>query len=91
MLSLTPVELDAQSPIKVERWVDIDSREMQEMDDMPTLTRNWLQIGMKQDVFKLDSQGRVWYQINKNEPYQPFTFTYYGREIGIRMSVMATN
>lgn len=93
MLELTPQELDAQSTIKVERWVDLNSQEMYEMDDMPYLTKHWLELGINNRYFFTDVQGRVWYKspFDSSMPYEPYRFTYYGKEYGIRMSEKATS
>ena len=86
-----PKELDAQSKIKIDRWIDVDSEESRELDDDPALTKKLIRIGFqKPEYFFTDSLGRIF---GKGEYglYYPFHFTHNGKCIGYRLSKRAAN
>ncbi len=90
-MNLTPKELDAQSPIKVERWVDIDSEECALMDNTPEFTKQILKLGFQSPAFLfLDSDGRI-FGDSKDGKYYPFHFEYGKQLIGYRICKKAAN
>jgi len=84
-------ELDAQSKIKIDRWIDIDSEECKELDDNHSLTKRWLKLGFEEPAyFFADSLGRVWGK-GVDGIYYPFHFNKGKILIGYRLSKMAAN
>ncbi len=90
---MSPKELEAQSPVKIERWVDIDSEEWRELDDTPAFTKKCLKVGFEEPAFMFtDSLGRVWCKPSEEgKPYFPFHFEYGSTLIGYRISKKAAN
>lgn len=87
----TPKELDAQSKIKVDRWIEVGSEEWKELDDNPSFTKKCIKLGfMEPAYFFADALGRIW---GKGEDglYYPFHFKSFGAIIGYRMSTRAAN
>lgn len=86
-----PKELDAQSKIKVDRWIDVDSEEWRELDDDPALTKRMIKLGFqKPEYFFADTMGRIWGK-GEDGRYYPFHFTSYGKNIGYRLPKKAAN
>lgn len=86
-----PKELDAQSKIKIDRWVDIDSEEWRDLDDDPGLTKRLIKIGFqKPEYFFTDSLGRIWGR-GEDGFFYPFHFSSYGKNIGYRLPKKAAN
>ena len=50
-MNLSPQELDNQSTVKLDGWVDLDSERWREVDDNPSLTKNWLKMGFESPAF----------------------------------------
>lgn len=87
----TPKELDAQSKIRIDRWIEVDSEEWRELDDDPAFTKKCIRLGFMEPAhFFVDTLGRIW---GKGEDglYYPFYFTSFGKNIGYRMSTRAAN
>jgi len=88
---MSPVELDRQSSVKIDRWIEIDSEEWRNMDDNPDFTKKILKLGMKEPAFIFsDSRGRLWGK-GKDGSFYPFHFEYGSLRIGYRISRMAAN
>lgn len=73
---MTPEQLDAQSAIKIDKWVDLESEDAKLMDDNRDLTKKMLRIGFEEGVMITDSDGRVWGHDPKGGPWFPFHFEY---------------
>ena len=87
----SPAELDAQSKIKIDRWIDIDSEEWRDLDDDPGLTKKFLKIGFKEPAFFFtDTHGRVWGK-GENGFYYPYHFNRGKTLIGYRIPTKAAN
>lgn len=87
----SPQELDAQSPIKITRWVDIDSEEFYDLDDDPGLTKKFLRIGFREPAFFFcDTLGRIWGK-GENGIYYPYHFNRGKTLYGYRISKKAAN
>ena len=87
----SPSQLDNQSPVKIVRWLDIDSNELNQIDNYYSLTKKWLAMLLNNDTFKLDSLGRVWgFNKDKNQ-YYPYHIEYNNQLIGIKVSKKAAN
>lgn len=90
-MDLSPKELDAQSPVQIDEWVDLDSERWRDTDNDPTLTKDWLKKGLAEPPFMfLDSLGRVWGS-GKNGNFYPFHYEYGKKRIGIRIAKRAAN
>lgn len=88
---MTPKELDFQSEVKINRWIDIDSEECKLLDDNIEFTKKVLKIGFgKEPFFILDKEGRIWGK-SDNGKYYPFHFEYGKQLIGYRISKKASN
>ena len=86
-----PKELDAQSRINIDSWVDVDSELCKEIDDNYPLTKKMLKLGFKEPAFlATDSLGRVWGK-GEDQYWYPFHFEYNGKLIGYRLSKKAAN
>lgn len=87
----SPKELDAQSKIKLDGWVDLDSERWREVDDDPGLTKKFIRLGFKEPAFFFtDSDGRIW---GKGEDglYYPYHLEYGKKKYGIRINAKAAN
>lgn len=87
----SPTELDAQSPIQVDGWVDLDSERWREVDDDPGLTKKFIRIGFAEPAFFFtDSLGRIWGK-GENGIYYPYHLDYGKKKYGIRIAKKAAN
>ncbi len=89
----TGQELDAQSPVKIDRWIDVDSEECKDMDETPDFTRKIMRIGFEDGWLFTDLQGRIWGHAKNEEngPFFPFHFEWGSQLIGYRISKRAAN
>lgn len=87
-----PKELDAQSKIKIDRWVDVDSEECKELDDNYALTKKMIRMLHDKEPAYLftDSLGRLFGK-GVDGLYYPFHFESYGKLIGYRLAKKAAN
>ncbi len=86
----SPRELDAQSKIKIDRWIDIDSKEWRELDDDPGLTKKFLKLGFEESYLFTDTDGRVWGK-GEDGRYYPYHFSSGKKKIGYRLPKKAAN
>lgn len=88
----TPKELDAQSKIQLDGWVDLDSEEWRQVDDLPALTKKAIKLLMTGDPQYLftDLLGRVWGK-GEDNCFYPFHVEYGSKKFGIRMPKKAAN
>jgi hypothetical protein len=70
-IALSPAALDAQSEIKIDRWVDLGSEDQRMIDEDPAFTQKCLRIGLEGGVLSFDSGGRVWGYNKQNGKYYP--------------------
>jgi hypothetical protein len=89
-LPMNPKELDKQSPIKIDQWLDIDSEDCKDRDPDHSLTKKWFKIGVEDNFLYVDSLGRIWGMGEKGYFY-PYHFNVGKKLYGYRMSVMAAN
>lgn len=89
---LSPEALDAQSKVKVKRWIEMGSEEWRMMDDTPDFTKKILRLGLHNDKPFLftDALGRIWGKGNDGTFY-PFHFEYNNVLIGYRISALGLN
>lgn len=88
----TPQELDTQSKIKIDRWVEIGSEEWKDLDDNPAFTKKILRLGLHhpEPFLFTDTMGRIWGKGNDGTFY-PFHFEYGKKKLGYRISALALN
>jgi|GEM_PF-6108288 len=96
MLTLTPKQLDQQSLVHIDKWVDLGSEEHLYMDNDVALTKKWINMGLKDAetpaFLAVDSSGRIWSaKPNEKGKYYPFHFEYGKKLIGIKNSKVASN
>jgi hypothetical protein len=85
-----PAELDQQSPIRLDGWVELGSERWREVDDNHHLTKNWVKMLMGETLFP-DSLGRLWGRSKDQTMYYPLHVEYGKKKYGIRMSTKAAN
>ena len=88
--TLTPAQLDAQSRIPLDGWLDMNSTECKSKDDNIAFTKKCLRIGMKEGFLFTDNFGRVWGK-GDNGTYYPFHFEFYKKLYGYRLATKAAN
>lgn len=91
----SPKELDAQSVIKIDEWLDVSSQRCKDIDDDYALTKRMLKVGFEEPAFlACDLDGRIFGR-GENGRYYPFHFEYgHGdskKLIGYRLSSKAAN
>lgn len=89
-LNISPIELDSQSHIRIDKWLDLNSSECKEKDPNHFLTKKFLKIGIEDNFLFTDQLGRVWGK-GKNNNYYPFHFNIGKTLYGIRLSNTAAN
>ena len=89
---MTPMELDNQSPIKIDRWIEVHSQECKELDDgLHWFTLKCINIGFEDGWMIADMHGRIWGRNRETGIYYPF-HTEHGKElVGYRLSGKAAN
>ena len=90
VLPLPVQELDKQSLIKIDKWLDIDSEECQDKDPDLALTKKWMKIGFEDKFLFADSLGRIWGRGNEGR-FFPYHFNVGKKLYGIRIAKKATN
>lgn len=89
---MKPVDLDRQSPVKIDRWLDVDSEEFKRIDPDTWVTKQLLRRGLACDALMTDSDGRVWSNpIDPNDKRFPLNFTEGGITYGYRIPERAHN
>ncbi len=88
---MTPAELDKQSPVKIDRWVDIDSEEAKTLDEDRALTKKMVRIGFEDKWMITDNLGRIWGFNAEKNLFFPFHFENGKELIGYRMAKVAAN
>lgn len=88
---LSPKELDAQSPVVLDGWVDLDSERWRETDSDTALTKKWLFMLTREPAYLFtDADGRVWGE-GKDGTYYPYHYEYGSKKYGIRIAWKAAN
>ena len=89
-MDLSPKQLDEQSSVQLDGWLEMDSEKWREADDNPNLTRKWLRMLLGNALF-VDKLGRVWGASKENNEYYPFHIESGSKKFGIRISQLAAN
>jgi len=87
-LPLSPTELDKQSLLKIDKWLDIDSEECKDKDPDYALTKDFMRI-LKDDLFT-DRDGRIW-GLGEDGRFYPFHFNLGKKLYGFRVAKKAAN
>lgn len=86
----TPKELDAQSTIKVDEWVDVESEKFQQVCQERGAFDYILKVGLRDPAFiHADALGRLWGK--GSHEWFPFHDVIDGRTYGYRISKKASN
>jgi hypothetical protein len=83
-------ELDKQSPVKIDKWLDLNSEECKQKDPDPLLTKKWLKIGAEAGFLFVDSLGRIWGR-GKDNIFYPYHFDIGNKNYGFRLANMAVS
>lgn len=87
----SPKELDRNSPVKIDEWVELGSERHYEVDDNPALTKKWFLMLSKEPVYiHLDNLGRC-FCFNAEGQWTPYHCERGNRKYGIRVSKKAAN
>jgi hypothetical protein len=87
----SPAELDTQTKIKVNRWIEVGSEEWRMLDETPEFTKKIIALGFKEPAYLFtDANGRIW---GKGEDgfFYPFHFKQGSTVIGYRLTKRAVN
>lgn len=77
--------MEAQSPVKIDRWIDLESEEAKRIDKYPQFTKDIIRL----NICETDDLGRLW---GKGEGYYyPLHDEYQGKLVGWRLSKKAVN
>jgi hypothetical protein len=91
-MNLSPKQLDAQNPIKIDRWLDLHSDECRSIDDNREFTLHCLKLGMREPAFLFtDSRGYLWGSGKEPGKYYPFHLEHGNKLIGLKLSTKASN
>lgn len=88
---MSPEELEAQSPVHIDKWIDIASEDAQLMDQDFELTKKMMKIGFEDGWMITDSLGRIYGKNPEKGIYFPFHFEYGSLLIGYRNCKKASN
>ena len=88
---MTPADFDKQSPVKIDRWIDIDSEEAKAKDPDRAFAKKLLRIGFEDGWLQTDSDGRVWGFDPKRNIYYPTHFEDGKKLLGYRIAKKAAN
>lgn len=88
---ISTIDLDAQSVINIDYWIDVDSAEAKEKDSDRKITKKFMMIGFEEGVLFTDSSGRIWGYNKEKNIYYPFHFEYENKLIGFKISKKAAN
>lgn len=89
-LALSPKELDAQSVVVIEKWLDVNSEECKEKDPEYKISKYLLNRGIQEGFLKVDNQGRIWVH-GLHEEFFPYHFELGDKLYGLRIAAAAAN
>lgn len=89
-IGLSDAALDQQSPVKIAKWLDVDSEECRNCDPDLALTKKWIKLLMsgKDPALFTDASGRIWGKGNEGKFY-PFHFDYGTLQYGFKIVTKA--
>lgn len=100
MNTRSPQELDAQSPVKIDRWIDVGSQDHKDLDEDRQFTMKLIHMGFDDGGpndpawMYTDAKGRIWGHDPRNpeKPHYPLHFDGpRGEKIGYRLPKKAAN
>jgi len=86
----TPKDLDKQSSVYLDEWVDIDSDKWKKLDDNKIFSKKILRLGFEGGTLFTDNLGRVWGNA-KDGSFYPLHFEVGEKKYGYRLSKKAMN
>lgn len=88
----SPKELDSQSKILIDEWLDVDSQRCKDIDDDYALTKKMIRMlhDKEPQYLSTDQNGRLWGR-GEDGYYYPFHFEHNKKLIGLRLSKKAAN
>lgn len=89
-IDIPPAELDRQSRVRIDRWLDVESQECRDLDDMPDFTRQCLRAGADGGFMFVDVLGRIWGR-GTGGYFYPFHFEHGSKLYGYRLASTALN
>jgi hypothetical protein len=88
---MSPQELDKQSLISIDEWLELGSQRCKELDQEPHLTKYMLRFGfMDPPFFFVDTLGRIFGK-GKEGRYYPFHIEVGNKKYGFKISARAAN
>ena len=88
---MSPEQLDTQSPVKIDRWIDIDSKECKMIDEFHSFFKETLTWAFNSNLMFLDSLGRIWGNKPNSSQKFPIHFEHGKQLIGYRITKRASN
>ena len=88
---MSPKELDMQSPVVIDKWIDINSDQARMLDDDLDLSKKMMRIGLEANMMFFDNDGRMWGRDEKKSICYPFHFESGKKLIGYRSCKKAAN
>ena len=86
----SPKELDTQSPVQIDKWLEMDSEECRDLDSDYEVTKKIMKIGFDSGAMAYDSSGRVWGQ-GTSVRWYPLHFIRRNKKYGYRLAKKAAN
>lgn len=90
MNQMPPSQLETQSQIKIDEWLEIDSDKWKRLDDTPAFTKKVISYGLEDGWMVINNQGQLYCKWN-DKPSVPFHFTLGSKTYGYKMSKRAAN
>lgn len=89
-IALSPKELDAQSIVRIDEWVVLDSPKHKETDDYYAFSKSMLDKCSGNGFLRADLLGRLWVHGVNQEMY-PYHYEYGNKLYGLRIATAAAN
>lgn len=90
-LETSPKSLDAQSVIRIDEWVVLDSPKHKDTDGEYNASKNMLEVGSENGFLQIDSLGRIWVQAEKEDQFYPYHYEHGSKLYGLRIATAAAN
>lgn len=91
-IEMSPKDLDAQSVIQVDEWVDLGSQKHRDTDEWYVLSTSLLEKSSENGFLKIDSLGRLWVH-GIDQEFLPYHYdSKAGNQfLGLRIATAAAN
>ncbi len=90
-MKLSAKQLDLQSKVIINEWLDFDSDKCKQLDDNRDFTKKCLKYGFEDGYMFTDEMGRVWGENKQTGEFYPFHFNIGKKLYGYRLSKKAAN